>query len=355
MAKTPVTTKRGQKEWMDVRLQMKSETSDIVDLTIVIPVYNVENYVFEAVQSVINLNPRPAQVVIINDGSTDKSLDILNSEFAKYEFVEIHSTKNNGLGVARNIGTSFARCKYVYYFDSDDLLDPGLTAKFSMVLNETPDLELFVFSAKSFYDSEISNTKDIRKLPDYARNMTARFNTGEECFIALSKQKRFFPNAWMYIFKKSIIEDNELKFKPIIHEDEDFTPQLFFKSKLTYVCNDKFFLRRIRMGSIMQSRFTEKNIIGYIESIYSQGELFMYPGLEKDTRRLLLQRIRGNLINILAIKRSSNLTLSSKVNVQVTELFDKYATVLEKIAVNNFIFYKIINIPIKALRKLTYR
>ncbi|HID9655827.1 TPA: glycosyltransferase family 2 protein [Serratia marcescens] len=334
---------------------MKSEAIDIVDLTIVIPVYNVESYVLEAVQSAVNLKPRPAQIVIINDGSTDKSLEILNSEFSKYDFVEIYSTKNNGLGIARNIGTSFAKCKYVYYFDSDDLLDPGLTSKFSAVLNECSDLELFVFSAKSFYDSEISNTKDIRKLPDYSRDMTALFNTGEECFIALSKKKRFFPNAWMYIFKKSIIEDNELKFKPIIHEDEDFTPQLFFKSKLTYVCNDKFFLRRIRMGSIMQSRFTEKNIIGYIESIYSQGELFIHPGLSKASRILLLQRIRGNLINILAIKRSANITLSSKVSVQVKELFDKYATALEKIAVNNFIAYKIINIPIKALKKLTYR
>lgn len=340
---------------MDARLQMTSEVIDIVDLTIVIPVYNVENYVFEAVESVVNLKPRPAQIVIINDGSTDKSLDILNSEFSKYDFVEIHSTKNNGLGIARNIGTSFARCEYVYYFDSDDLLDPSLTSKFSAVLKECSDLELFVFSAKSFYDSEISNTKDIRKLPDYSRDITALFNTGEECFVALSKKKRFFPNAWMYIFKKSIIEDGELKFKSIIHEDEDFTPKLFFKSKLTYVCNDKLFLRRIRMGSIMQSRVTEKNIIGYIESIYSQGELFRRPGLSKIARIFLLQRIRGNLINILALKRSANITLSSKVSIQVKELFDKYATALEKIAVNNFIVYKIINIPIKVLKKLTYR
>lgn len=340
---------------MDARLQMKSDAIDIVDLTIVIPVYNVENYVFEAVQSAVNLKPRPAQIVIINDGSTDKSLDILNSEFSKYDYVEIHSTKNNGLGIARNIGTSFARCKYVYYFDSDDLLDPGLTSKFSTVLKEYSDLEIFVFSAKSFYDSEISNAKDIRKLPDYSRDMTALFNTGEECFIALSKKKRFFPNAWMYIFKKSIIEDNELKFKPIIHEDEDFTPQLFFKSKLTYVCNDKFFLRRIRMGSIMQSRFTEKNIIGYIESIYSQGELFIHPGVSEAAKICLLQRIRGNLINILAIKKSANIILSSKVSVQVKMLFDQYATALEKIAVNNFIAYKIINILIKVLKKITYR
>lgn len=135
---------------MDARLHMKSEEIDIVDLTIVIPVYNVESYVLEAVQSAVNLKPRPAQIVIINDGSTDKSLEILNSEFSKYDFVEIYSTKNNGLGIARNIGTSFAKCKYVYYFDSDDLLDPGLTSKFSAVLNECSDLEL-LFSPLSLF------------------------------------------------------------------------------------------------------------------------------------------------------------------------------------------------------------
>ncbi|MBI6182897.1 glycosyltransferase family 2 protein [Serratia proteamaculans] len=334
---------------------MKNEDVDVLDLTVIIPVYNVENYLSDAINSVIALNPRPAQIVIVNDGSTDSSLEILNLEFAKYNFIEIHSTNNNGLGIARNIGTSLARCKYVYYFDSDDLLVQGLTEAFLQALKVSSELDIFAFSAKSFYDVDGKNVKNMRKLPSYSRGVEGSFETGEDCFIELSKNNTFYPNAWMYIFRKDIVQRSSLKFKPIIHEDEDFTPQLFFKAKATYVSNSVFFLRRIRKGSIMQSQFTVKNIIGYVEAITSQGDLLVTSCSNLTAKKALLQRIRANLINILSIQRNSNITPSNEVNGRVLTLFEKFASPLEKIAINNFIVYKVINIPVKIFRKLTHR
>lgn len=84
-------------------------------------------------------------------------------------------------------------------------------------------------------------------------------------------------------FQKSLQSDNNLFFKRIIHEDEEFTPRLFLKASLTVITNKKYFKRRVRAGSIMQTSRSEKNIIGYLESINTLVELkIIQPGYVKN-------------------------------------------------------------------------
>ena len=90
-------------------------------ISIVIPVYNVEKYVKETLLSIKNQSLEPDEVIIINDGSTDKSLTIVN-EFNNINNWKIFNTKNQGLGLTRNYGKSLAKSEYVYFIDSDYIL-----------------------------------------------------------------------------------------------------------------------------------------------------------------------------------------------------------------------------------------
>ncbi len=92
-------------------------------VSVIIPVYNVEKYVQQSIYSILNQSLKEIEIIIINDGSTDKSLDIVNNIASNDKRVHIISTPNNGLSIARNIGFYNAHGEYVYFFDSYEILE----------------------------------------------------------------------------------------------------------------------------------------------------------------------------------------------------------------------------------------
>ena len=96
----------------------------MVKISIIIPVYNTENYLSECLDSVINQTLNEIEVICINDASTDSSLDILD-DYSKYsdKIKIINCSENKGQGNARNIGITQAKGKYILFLDSDDWLE----------------------------------------------------------------------------------------------------------------------------------------------------------------------------------------------------------------------------------------
>ena len=91
-------------------------------ISIIIPAYNVEDFVSETLNSVKNQTSFPDEVIIINDGSTDNSYNIIKN-FADLKGWKIFKTKNQGLGPTRNYGISLAKSDYLYFLDSDDIIE----------------------------------------------------------------------------------------------------------------------------------------------------------------------------------------------------------------------------------------
>ncbi|HBV4510143.1 TPA: glycosyltransferase family 2 protein, partial [Klebsiella pneumoniae] len=90
---------------------------NIPTVSVIIPVYNVKDYVLQAIDSVINQKVKPFEVIIVDDGSTDGSGDIIDANYDQIPFVKIIHTINQGLGQARNEGTMLASGEFIYYFD----------------------------------------------------------------------------------------------------------------------------------------------------------------------------------------------------------------------------------------------
>ncbi|MBE6501043.1 MAG: glycosyltransferase [Methanobrevibacter thaueri] len=121
------------------------------DVSVVIPVYNVEKYLKECLDSVCNQTLENIEIICVNDGSTDSSLDILNDYAERDGRIKIISQSNRGLGASRNTGLREASGKYVYFLDSDDYID--LTCLEKLVSNaDSNDSDVVLFKFQNVDD-----------------------------------------------------------------------------------------------------------------------------------------------------------------------------------------------------------
>ena len=283
-------------------------------ISVIIPIYNTKDYVKEAVDSIILQKEFICELIIINDGSTDGSGDLVEKLYGAHEFVKIIQTENKGQGHARNLGTDMAKGEYVYYFDSDDISAPNLFRRFYEILSKVPGLELFCFSGESFLDpnSTIENIKEINELSKqtWKRQIEANCNSGEDAFILLRDNNSFSPGPPLYIFKKSILLKNKIKFKHIRYEDEEFTIKLFLYAGRTNVIRDVLFYRRVREGSTMRLKRTFQDIMGYIQTINSLEQLMLINYFKRETKKHLCNKILYLARSIIIVKVIGNIKLS---------------------------------------------
>ncbi len=296
-------------------------------LSVVIPVWNVAAYLVEAMESVLQQEPPPYEIVVIDDGSTDGGGFLLDERYGGQSNIVIIHTENRGLGEARNLGAKVASGEYIYFFDSDDIALPGLVAAFNKQIAAHPDLDLFCFSATSFFDPLTFNgDTEGEPLPSYERHINRTFSSGEDAFNELSQIGHHFLVApWGYIFRKAVIKKSAIEFLPIIHEDEEFTPRLFLACGITQVVPDSYFHRRIRRGSIMYSMKNARHISGYLAAIESTERLLSPTNSFKaHTLVTLRKRHRDLFATVLLTLRNNGILLLSKDQKKITELLRTY-------------------------------
>lgn len=205
--------------------------------SIIIPVYNVEKYLKRTLDSVFNQTEQNFEVIIVNDGSTDKSIEI-----AKKYKVKIIDTKHVSVSEARNIGVKHAKGDYLIFLDSDDYWDKNLLKEISKSLGNNPDLVRF--QVRTVTD------KDERK--DYSEQIFKEL-TGEEAFNIISKY-HFVESVWCYAIKREYYLKENFKFKKgTIHEDFGLTPLIIIKAQIVNSIAYIGYNYYRRSGSIMNT------------------------------------------------------------------------------------------------------
>tara|TARA_R110001583_G_scaffold10782_16_gene49640 strand:+ start:12782 stop:13765 length:984 start_codon:yes stop_codon:yes gene_type:complete len=238
-----------------------------MSLSVIIPAYNVEQYLEECVVSVLEQDANNLEIIIVDDGSTDGTLDIANKITNKDDRVKVFSFDNAGLSVARNRGVKEATKDYVLFLDSDDKLANGQLVNVLKYL-ENEKLDCLFFESTIFYDD---NT-DLSFYLDYSRpqSILKKIESGENIFTEMMKVNSYNVSACMYILSRNLLDD--IKFLPgIYHEDSLFTTQVLLsnKSKRVACIDNRLYLRRIRQGSIMTINKTRKHVEGY-EKVYDE-------------------------------------------------------------------------------------
>ncbi|WP_075180886.1 glycosyltransferase [Pantoea sp. 1.19] len=328
-----------------------TDTHTLPSLSVIIPVYNVKAYVEEAVDSILHQSAPATEVIIVNDGSTDGSGDLVERRYGQHPRVTVVHTANGGLGEARNVGTRAARGEFIYYFDSDDVAVEGLIATFQRAWQQQPDLDIFAFSADSFHDPQGAAVGESRhKLMSYRRGLTQTFASGEEAFNAFFRRGAFIPNAWLYVFRRRVQAEHQLWFLPIIHEDEEFTPRLFFRAGKVVVSDTVFFRRRVRAGSIMQSGRGEKNAIGYLRACEALEQL-QSGCRRRDSRAALRARLIENLVLVMTLRKRATAPFSAQTEADLANLMRRHRCPELLLARRNLLGWRLMNFARKRLRK----
>jgi len=238
-------------------------------VTIIIPVYNVENYLQECLESIKIQKYQNLEVIAINDGSNDNSLEILNSYQEVFNKYRIITQENNGQGSARNTGMDYITGKYTYFLDSDDYILPE-TIMNLVNLAEEYDLDLVRFNGRSFVEEgfDFQANENQYNSKDY---FTTRLLYDNERFVLINfnlQSTAFQTSVCLYFIKSSIIKENDLRFKHIIHEDRLFTVTLLNYCHRIMYDSTRYFQRRYRPNSTMT-----KNVRSNIRAFDSRIEM----------------------------------------------------------------------------------
>lgn len=227
-------------------------------ISIIVPVYQVEDVLERCIKSLINQTYENIEVILVDDGSTDKSSEICD-EYSKKDsrVIAIHK-KNGGLSDARNYGIKSSTGEYILFVDSDDYIEKDTCEKFTNFIKEKrPD----IIAGNAI---RIEDTKKILMSHSYYGDIMI---SGEEYLLKELSSKSMYMAAWLNLYKKDFLLENELLFKKgLLHEDEQFTPRTFLKANEVMGVNMYFYNYVIRNNSITKKSSLINNALHIIET-----------------------------------------------------------------------------------------
>ncbi|WP_462169291.1 glycosyltransferase family A protein [Pseudoalteromonas lipolytica] len=265
--------------------------------SIIVPVYNVENYLDEALSSLLRQDYKNFEVILINDGSTDRSKGICLSYSNKYSNFLYIEQENQGQSVARNKGIKIATGDAIYFFDSDDILTTDALSSWAEKFIKNPELDSILFNAKTF-----SEDSKIDFNPVYERKHYNSVESDSSDYILKSLlDNTYFVSPCCYVTKVKHIKS--LMFEAgIKHEDELYYPKLFVQKKLKIlVINETLFHRRVRAGSTMTGGNYQVRQLSYLKIIKILLDELQQPPRRVDI--LIINHAVDNYISSLLINK----------------------------------------------------
>lgn len=221
-----------------------------MDISIIVPVYNVEAYLKECLNSLLNQDFNGEyEIICVNDGSTDNSLNILKEYQKTNDKIVLVDQKNKGLSGARNTGFKNAKGKYIMFLDSDDYLKDKKVLELLYGQVEKNSLDFVAADFEYDYENKNKNYRIQR-----TNKMNDKVMNGREFYDLGIKSKAIMSVVWNKLYRRDFLEKNNLYFyEGIIYEDMEFTPRAYYlASRIKYI--DKVVVMyRQREGSIMSS------------------------------------------------------------------------------------------------------
>lgn len=264
---------------------MPATTSTLPLISIIIPVYNVEDFIIPCLESVLVQDYARLEIILVNDKTPDKSFTaaaaLINSLREKYAFKIIEHDRNRGLSAARNSGIRVASGDYLFFLDSDDILSAGACSFLVSCLPENKDCKLILGGYSSFY-----NTIDDPRAADDGDKADGSFpfiheNSNEAVFSSFCRGE-WNTMAWNKLIKKKLLTDHKIFFEEgILHEDMLFSFQLALTASSMVISNNITYYYRSRKQSI-KSNITKKNINDLIFVL--NKAIMLFPGTNLKSR-----------------------------------------------------------------------
>lgn len=279
-----------------------------IKVSIIIPVYDVEKYLKDCLDSAVTQTLDGIEIICINDGSTDRSLRILDEYSRKYEQVIVLNQKNAGQSSARNAGLRVARGEYIYFLDSDDLLYPTAMERLYSLAKED-DLDDVFFSGASFYE-----TMSLRNsFSSFSTVYLKKYDYPEICSglsmaCAMSENNEYTCVLYLQLIRRSLLVENNIWFyEGITYEDNLFTLAVIMAAERTRCIRDVLHRRRVRVNSQMTGKKTKFHSASYFMCFLNFLPFFLNRDMNQQEATFARQQILGKLSNAKNIYiRASN-------------------------------------------------
>ncbi|MGN0493208.1 MAG: glycosyltransferase family 2 protein [Acutalibacteraceae bacterium] len=213
------------------------------DITVIIPVYNVENYLKKCVHSVEAQTYEDYEIILVDDGSTDNSASLCNELAENNKKIKVIHQENKGLGGARNTGIRNCNTEYILFLDSDDYIHPRLLEQ-CIATAKANSCDMVLFDAVSVDESGLTGVVYSAPLPDN------KILSEDEINIIPKN-----PTAWDKLYKTSLFKDNNIFFpEKVWYEDLRTIPKLIlFAERIMKIKSEPMYYYLQRSNSIMHT------------------------------------------------------------------------------------------------------
>jgi len=244
-------------------------------IDLVVPVYNVERYIDNCMESLLSQTYTNYEIILVDDGSTDSSAEKCDDYAKKYEKVKVIHKQNGGLSDARNAGMDAVNGEYVAFIDSDDYIAHNSLECFVECIQTSKRIvDIIVGGYIKVSENDYLSINGVAASYSFCREMT-----GREYLIDSLRISSFTVTAWSKLYRTQFLIDNKFMFKKgILHEDELYTPQVLLKASNVIHTDLDFYRYVIREGSIMTSKKQLNNAIS-IQSIVHELDQ-VYEGVD---------------------------------------------------------------------------
>ena len=251
------------------------ETDALV--SVVIPVYNVEKYLRECLDSVLAQTYQSYEVILVDDGSTDSSHEICREYCARDSRFCLYRQENSGASRARNNGMSRAQGDYIFFLDSDDSIDSRALEK--LVAAAAGEKSDFVFSEAEAFDDTTGKTYNDR----YSYHKDYYTGHGYLVMREMAAHKEFHLAIWGILISKPFLDAHKLSFEEgIVYEDMIFSCQLYTLADRATHLHEVIYHRRYRENSVMTSKKSARNFVS-AHTVYKKVTEF-YDGVPSERR-----------------------------------------------------------------------
>lgn len=321
----------------------------IKPLSIIVPVYNVKDYVAKCLDSILAQTYKDFELLVIDDGSTDGSGKICDNYGEKDSRVRVIHQKNAGLGGARNTGIGLALGEYLLFVDSDDYIEPN-TAE--VLLNtaklNSADMVLFSFRSVDENGSEMAVFSE-----SLTANTVLSTEKDKECLIVA-------PTACTKLYRRDLFTKADIIFPPRVwYEDLRTTYKLLSCSKKVVYINNVLYNYLIRSGSIMQNSNIERNseIIDAFEDLLGYfKETNKFEAFKQELEYLCIYHLYITA-SVRVIRADSKHELIGKFRSFIEANFPNYRNnhYLSRLSKNQKIVYKLMNRKMYGIIKLIFK
>ena len=264
-------------------------------LSIIVPVYNVENYIRGCLKSIFRqkLNDDDFEVIIINDGTEDNSMTVIADIISQHHNIIIVNQENQGSSVAWNKGIAIANGEYILLVDADDLL---IERRLKLLLQKAVETkaDIIVPEFIEVVDEDITESK-VAVLTAYHHPLSFQETTGEQMFLMDLHPSECF--VWRKLYKKKFLIQNHLSFVPGIHfQDIPFTTECYIVAGKCFKASQLFYIYRKRTVPVTHEFSFKKNCENTI-AIAKTWELISRYQLTGKIKEKLQENVFTNFTN----------------------------------------------------------